>query len=109
MGDFVSKINNLLFGPNYYKVLMLGLYFNGKTTILNKIKHKERIKYGNCIRWILEILFYKGILKTLSWTIGGLSRIIELYKPFYPNTDGILLVIDSNDKERLDHAIESFE
>ena len=44
MGFIYSKMHNLLFAPNHYKILMLGLYDSGKTTILNKINHKESVR-----------------------------------------------------------------
>ena len=108
MGFIFSKILNLSFVSNYYKVLMLGLNFSGKTTILNNIKHKENVRTIG-IGFHIEILFYMGLIKILSWDLGGASGIRKLYKHYYPNTDGIILIIDSNDKESFDEAIECFQ
>ena len=109
MGFIFSKVLNLLSVPKYYKILMLGLDFSGKSTILNKIKQKESVRIIPAIGLHIESLFYMGLLKIISWDLGGASRMRELFKVFYPNTDGIILVIDSNDKERFDDAIECFQ
>ena len=109
MGFIFSKILNLLFASNYYKILMLGLDFSGKTTILNKIKHKESVRTVYGVGFYVEILFYMGIIKIVSWNLDGASGMRKLYKPYYPNTDGIILIIDSNDKERIDDAIKCFQ
>ena len=109
MGFISSKIYNLLFAPNHYKILMIGLVSSGKTTILNKIKHKESVRTEG-VGFHAEILFYMRLIKIISWDLGcWASRVKELYEYYYPNTDGIIFIIDSHDKERFDDAIEYFQ
>ena len=88
---------------------MLGLDFSGKTTILNKIKHKESVRTAYGVGFYVEILFYMGLIKIVSWDLGEASGMRKLYKPYYPNTDGIIFINDSNDKERFNEAIECFQ
>ena len=88
---------------------MLGLDYSGKTTILNNIKNKESVRTIYNIGYYIETLFYMGLIKIVSWNLGGDSGMRKLFKKYYPNTDGIILVIDSNDKERFDDAIECFQ
>ena len=109
MGFIFSKIYNLLFAPNHYKILMLGLDSSGKTTILNKIKHKESVRTIG-IGFHVEILFYMKLIKILSWDLGcWASGVKKLYEYYYPNTDGIIFIIDSHNKDRFDDAIECFQ
>jgi len=109
MGFIYSKMHNLLFTPNHYKILMLGLYDSGKTTILNKINHKESVR-SEGVGFHVEILFYMRLIKIISWDIGcWASRVKKLYEYYYPNIDGIIFIIDSHDKDRFDDAIECFQ
>ena len=107
MGFIYSKIHNLLFDSNYYKILMLGLDASGKTTILNNIKHKESVRTIYNDGYYVEILFYMGLMKIVSLDLWKGMR--NLYKQYYPNTDGIIFIIDSHDKDRFEDAIEFFE
>ena len=109
MGYIFSKLHNLLFASNHYKILMLGLDASGKTTILNKIKGKESVRYEG-VGFHAEILFYMRLIKIISWDLGGATRMEKLlYKYYFPNTDGIIFIIDSHDKDRFDEAIEYFQ
>ena len=109
MGFIFSKIYNLLFAPNHYKILMLGLDSSGKTTILNKIKNKESVKTIG-IGFHVEILFYMKLIKIVSWDLGcWASGVKKLYEYYYPNTDGIIFIIDSHDKDRLMMQLNVFK
>ena len=108
MGFIFSKLHNLLFASNHYKILMLGLDASGKTTIFNKIKSKESVRYENS-GFHVEILFYMRLIEIVSWDLGGASCMRKLYEYYYPNTDGIIFIIDSHDKDRFDDAIECFQ
>ena len=52
------------------------------------------------------MLDYKG-LKLTIWDVGGQDKIRILWKHYYQNTDGIIFVVDSNDKERLEKVRET--
>lgn len=38
------------------------------------------------------------------WDVGGQDKIRPLWRHYYQNTQGIIFVIDSNDKDRIDIA-----
>ena len=38
------------------------------------------------------------------WDIGGQDKIRPLWRHYYDNTQGIIFVVDSNDRERMDAA-----
>ena len=40
------------------------------------------------------------------WDIGGCDKIRPLWRHYYQNTQALIFVIDSNDRERVDEAIE---
>jgi len=63
-------------------------------------------KLGECINTIPTIGFnaetvqYKNINFTL-WDVGGQDKIRPLWKHYYHNTDAVIFVVDSNDRDRV--------
>lgn len=53
----------------------------------------------------METVEYKNISFTV-WDVGGQDKIRRLWRHYYQNTQGIIFVVDSNDKERVDEARE---
>ncbi len=51
----------------------------------------------------MESIQHKNLSLTI-WDVGGQDIIRPLWRHYYPNTQGIIFVIDSNDKDRLDIA-----
>ena len=111
MGFLISKIGSLLFRKKNVRILMVGLDNSGKTSILYQIKIGDLVNTTPTIGFNLETIKYKG-LNISIWDIGGNNIIYEnkvrqLWKHYYQNTDGIIFVIDSNDKERFEQAKEA--
>eukprot|EP01105_Mastigella_eilhardi_P003256 TRINITY_DN1419_c1_g1_i5.p1 TRINITY_DN1419_c1_g1~~TRINITY_DN1419_c1_g1_i5.p1 ORF type:complete len:134 (-),score=34.80 TRINITY_DN1419_c1_g1_i5:314-715(-) len=53
----------------------------------------------------VEKVVYKNLNLTV-WDVGGQNRIRALWKHYYRNSNGVIYVIDSNDRERIDEAAE---
>ena len=111
MGLLISKIGSLLFRKKNVRILMIGLDNSGKTSILYQLKIGDLVNTTPTIGFNLETIKYK-CLNISIWDIGGNSIIYEnkvrqLWKHYYQNTDGIIFVIDSNDKERFEQAKEA--
>ena len=81
---------------------MVGLDGAGITSILYKIKLDEFIEVVPTIGFILEKINYKN----LCFEIWDISGNVKLWKHYYQNSDGIILVVDCNDKERLEQVKE---
>lgn len=47
-----------------------------------------------------QVLQYKNI-KFQVWDLGGQTSIRPYWRCYYPNTDAVIFVVDSCDKERL--------
>ena len=105
MGFFFSKLWTKLLGKKDVRILMLGLDAAGKTTILYQLKMGETVKTIPTIGFNVESLDYKGLNFTV-WDVGGQYKIRVLWKHYYQNTDGLIFVVDSNDKERMKEASE---
>ena len=103
MGFIFSKIWTKLISKRDVRILMVGLDAAGKTTILYQFKMGEIVKTIPTIGFNVETLEYKGLNFTV-WDVGGQYKIRVLWKHYYQNTDGLIFVVDSNDKERIEEA-----
>ena len=50
-----------------------------------------------------ETVEYKNISFTV-WDVGGQDKIRPLWRHYYQNTQGLIFVVDSNDRDRVDDA-----
>ena len=106
MGFIFSKIWSTLISKKDVRILMIGLDAAGKTSILYQMKMAELVKTIPTIGFNVEQLDYKGLRFTI-WDVGGQDKIRILWKHYYQNSDGIIFVIDSNDKERFEKVRET--
>ncbi|XP_041460097.1 ADP-ribosylation factor 4-like [Lytechinus variegatus] len=105
MGLYFSSAFNRLFGSRTVRILMVGLDAAGKTTILYKLKLGEIVTTIPTIGFNVETVEYKNINFTV-WDVGGQDKIRPLWRHYFQNTQGLIFVIDSNDRERMDDAKE---
>eukprot|EP00389_Voromonas_pontica_P018202 GDKH01028627.1.p1 GENE.GDKH01028627.1~~GDKH01028627.1.p1 ORF type:complete len:182 (-),score=40.21 GDKH01028627.1:190-735(-) len=105
MGLGFSRLWDRLFGKKEMRILMVGLDAAGKTTILYKLKLGEVVTTIPTIGFNVETVEYKNISFTV-WDVGGQNKIRALWRHYYQNTQGVIFVIDSNDRERIDDARE---
>jgi ADP-ribosylation factor protein 1 len=103
MGLQFSRIFDLFFSKRDVRILMVGLDAAGKTTILYKFKLGEVVTTIPTIGFNVETVDYKNISFTV-WDVGGQDKIRPLWRHYYQNTQGLIFVVDSNDRERLDAA-----
>eukprot|EP00475_Leptophrys_vorax_P002264 TRINITY_DN1127_c0_g1_i2.p1 TRINITY_DN1127_c0_g1~~TRINITY_DN1127_c0_g1_i2.p1 ORF type:complete len:189 (+),score=51.17 TRINITY_DN1127_c0_g1_i2:421-987(+) len=103
MGSFFGKLFESLIGKKEMRILMVGLDAAGKTTILYKLKLGEVVTTIPTIGFNVETVEYKNINFTV-WDVGGQDKIRPLWRHYYQNTQGIIFVVDSNDRERIDSS-----
>ena len=96
-----SKIWSRMFSKADMRILMVGLDAAGKTTILYKVKLGEVVTTIPTIGFNVETVEYKNISFTV-WDVGGQDKIRPLWRHYYQNTQGVIFVVDSNDRERID-------
>ena len=77
------------------RILMVGLDAAGKTTIPT-------------IGFNVETVQYKKIEFTV-WDVGGQDKIRPLWRHYFQNTQGLIFVVDSNDRERVAEASEELQ
>jgi len=105
MGLLMSKVWERMVGKQEMRILMVGLDAAGKTTILYKLKLGEVVTTIPTIGFNVETVEYKNINFTV-WDIGGQDKIRKLWRYYYQNTQGLIFVIDSNDRDRIEDARE---
>ncbi|GFY81016.1 ADP-ribosylation factor 1-like isoform X1 [Actinidia eriantha] len=103
MGLTISRLVRLLFAKKEMRILMVGLDAAGKTTILYKLKLGEIVTTIPTIGFNVETVEYKNVSFTV-WDVGGQDKIRPLWRHYFQNTQGLIFVVDSNDKERISEA-----
>jgi small GTP-binding protein len=86
----------------------VGLDAAGKTTILYKLKLGEIVTTIPTIGFNVETVEYKNICFTV-WDVGGQDKIRPLWRHYFQNTQGLIFVVDSNDRERIVEAQEELQ
>lgn len=105
MGGSISRLFDTIFGKREMRTLMVGLDAAGKTTILYKLAVGEVVASVPTIGFNVEAVEYKNVKFTV-WDVGGQDKIRPLWKHYYQGTEGLIFVVDSSDKERIEVARE---
>ena len=116
---------------------MLGLDAAGKTTILYKLHIGEILStvptigtpfdcslglslivavllksfsraHGSVTGFNVEKVQYKNVLFTV-WDVGGQEKLRPLWRHYFNNTDGLIYVVDSQDRDRVSKAAHEFK
>ncbi|KHG02135.1 ADP-ribosylation factor [Gossypium arboreum] len=103
MGLSFTKLFSRLFAKKEMRILMVGLDAAGKTTILYKLKLGEIVTTIPTIGFNVETVEYKNISFTV-WDVGGQDKIRPLWRHYFQNTQGLIFVVDSNDRDRVVEA-----
>ncbi|CAI7843174.1 unnamed protein product [Closterium sp. NIES-53] len=103
MGNLLARAFAALINKRDMRILMVGLDAAGKTTILYKLKLGENVTTIPTIGFNVETVEYKNISFTV-WDVGGQDRIRPLWKHYFQHTNGLIFVVDSNDKDRVAEA-----
>lgn len=106
MGVWISRMLNL-FGDQEARILVLGLDNAGKTTILYRLQVGEVVSTIPTIGFNVETVSYKNI-KFQVWDLGGQTSIRPYWRCYFPNTQAVIYVVDSSDRERIGISREEF-
>ncbi|VDK41999.1 unnamed protein product [Taenia asiatica] len=86
----------------------VGLDAAGKTTILYKLKLGEVVTTIPTIGFNVESVEYRNLNFTV-WDVGGQDKIRPLWRHYFQNTQGLIFVVDSNDRDRIGEAAEELQ
>merc|ERR1719382_1697553 len=85
------------------RILMVGLDAAGKTTVLYKLKLGEVVTTIPTVGFNVETVEYRNLAFNV-WDVGGQDKIRPLWRHYYQGTNGLIFVVDSNDRERIGEA-----
>uniref|UniRef100_G3SNM8 ARF like GTPase 5B n=1 Tax=Loxodonta africana TaxID=9785 RepID=G3SNM8_LOXAF len=100
MGLIFAKLWSLFCNQVEHKVIIVGLDNAGKTTILYQFLMNEVVHTSPTIGSNVEEIVVKNT-HFLMWDIGGQESLRSSWNTYYSNTEFIILVVDSIDRERL--------
>ncbi|KAJ3410652.1 Arf GTPase arl1 [Chytridiales sp. JEL 0842] len=103
MGGLISGLFSRLWGSKEYRILILGIDGAGKTTILYRLQIGEVVTTIPTIGFNVESVTYKNI-KFQVWDLGGQTSIRPYWRCYYANTDAVIYVVDSADRDRIQIA-----
>merc|ERR1712217_692005 len=105
MGLAFTKIWQRMIGKQEMRILMVGLDAAGKTTILYKLKLGEVVTTIPTVGFNVETVEYRNISFTV-WDVGGQDKIRKLWRHYYLGSQGVIFVVDSSDRDRIEDARE---
>lgn len=90
------------------QLTMIGLDQAGKTTLLYRLKYDQYTNTTqtigfNCEKVKCEDGLAKGTTFTI-WDVGGADKTRPLWRAYIRSSEGIIFVVDSVDKERIEEA-----
>ncbi|KFQ30889.1 ADP-ribosylation factor-like 14, partial [Merops nubicus] len=90
-------------------ILMLGLDSAGKSTLLYRFRYDGIFLTSPTIGFNVDMIETKKDFTLTFWDVGGQQKMRQLWCNFLENTDGLLYVVDSSDKRRLEESKKEFE
>nr|ACO15259.1 ADP-ribosylation factor-like protein 5B [Caligus clemensi]ACO15741.1 ADP-ribosylation factor-like protein 5B [Caligus clemensi] len=99
MGLLFTKLWSLL-GYEEHKVCIVGLDNAGKTTILYQYLVNEVMSTSPTIGSNVEEVVYNKV-HFIMWDLGGQDSLRSAWNTYFSNTEFVILVVDSTDRERI--------
>ena len=96
------------FNQREFRIMMVGLDLTGKTTILYKLKLGENITTLPTVGFNVENIDYNGY-RFCIWDVGGQYKVRQHWSTYFHNTDAIIFVVDSSDRDRIPEANEELQ
>jgi small GTP-binding protein len=85
------------------RIVILGLYNSGKTSILRFTQLGDVVKTTPTMDFDVETIVCKKLSLTV-FDVGGRNKVRPLLRHFYSNTDAVIFVVDSDDQDMLTDA-----
>ncbi|XP_036902606.1 ADP-ribosylation factor-like protein 14 [Sturnira hondurensis] len=91
------------------QILLLGLDSAGKSTLLYKLKLAEDTVTLPTVGFNVEMIELDKSLSLTVWDVGGQKKMRTAWGCYCERTDGLVYVVDSADKQRLQDSQREFE
>ena len=84
-----------------FRILFLGLHGSGKTSCVRRLRGENIADVIPTVAFNVDDVTHRGVRLTI-WDVGGADpKIRPLCRHYFPNTQGLVLVVDSADLERV--------
>jgi len=103
MGGWLSTLQKalgLLPADRKIRVLILGLDNAGKTSILYRLHLGDVVATVPTVGVNLETLQYKNVSFEV-WDLGGQTGVRPYWRCYFSDTDAVIYVVDSTDRDRM--------
>eukprot|EP00300_Choanocystis_sp_HF-7_P006735 c14877_g1_i1.p1 GENE.c14877_g1_i1~~c14877_g1_i1.p1 ORF type:complete len:180 (+),score=39.54 c14877_g1_i1:31-570(+) len=100
MGIVFARFWGMLAGEKEYKICMVGLDNAGKTTVLYKLALDQVVETHPTIGSNVEQVRHNNV-KLQVWDLGGQQSLRATWSTYYQNTNVVILVVDSTDRDRI--------
>ena len=97
---FSSLWERVTGGKKQHKIVMLGRANAGKTTTLYKLVLDEVIETAPTLGSNVEEVTFKNI-RFVVWDLGGQESLRKTWASYYTNSEAVILVVDSTDRDHL--------
>ncbi|XP_075448061.1 ADP-ribosylation factor-like protein 11 [Ascaphus truei] len=86
------------------RVVMMGLDFSGKSTLLYKLKRNQTVETFPTVGFNVDSLEIAKNVSITMWDVGGQDKLRSNWKEYLEDTDVLIFVVDSSDTSRLPDA-----
>lgn len=102
-----DKLRSKFMGKQECRVLVVGLDGSGKSTIVQRLKHgkTEESEVIPTIGFNIECVEYRKMVFSL-WDLGGAKETRGFWRFYYEGSQGVIWVMDSSDRARVEEARE---
>ncbi|KAJ7427658.1 ADP-ribosylation factor-like protein 11 [Willisornis vidua] len=105
MGKLISK----RWRKRDARVVMLGLDFAGKSTLLYKLKSSQAVETCPTVGFNVESLQTPCGVSFTLWDVGGQDSLRASWSEYLEDIDTLIFVLDSTDVARLPEAMAALE
>nr|XP_033804098.1 ADP-ribosylation factor-like protein 11 isoform X3 [Geotrypetes seraphini] len=83
------------------RVVMMGLDFAGKSTLLYKLKRNQAVQTLPTVGFNVESVELEKSVPLTIWDVGGQDKLRTNWNDYLEDTDALIFVVDSTDRARL--------
>ena len=104
--NFIRTTGEKILLPKPFQIAMIGLDDSGKTSILYRLKINEFVPTAPTSAFNMERIKLAKNTRLAIWDVGGSENIRPLWRTYMRQADGIIFVVDSTDRRRVEEIKE---
>ncbi|XP_063699128.1 ADP-ribosylation factor-like protein 2 [Culicoides brevitarsis] len=102
---FLTVLKKMRQKEKEMRILLLGLDNAGKTTILKRFNGEPIDEISPTLGFNIKTIEHRGYTLNM-WDVGGQKSLRSYWRNYFESTDGLIWVVDSADRMRLDACKE---